>query len=113
MEASKANLINSISLIAIGGWGYFSGSSMTALIPVVFGVILLLCNNGIKKENKIIAHVAVLATFICLLGLLMPLKGAIERADNLGIIRVTIMTLTCAMAIVTFVKSFIKARRKN
>ena len=43
----------------------------------------------------------------------MPLKGAIERADNLGIIRVTIMTLTCAMAIVTFVKSFIKARRKN
>ena len=41
MKASKANLINSISLIAIGGWGYFSGSSMTALIPVVFGVILL------------------------------------------------------------------------
>ena len=113
MEASKANLINSISLIAIGGWGYFSGSSMTALIPVVFGVILLLCNNGIKKENKIIAHVAVLATFICLLGLFMPLMGAIERGDNLGIIRVTIMTLTCAMAIVTFVQSFIKARRKN
>ena len=113
MEASKANLINSISLIAIGGWGYFSGSSMTALIPVVFGVILLLCNNGIKKENKIIAHVAVLATFICLLGLFMPLKGAIERADNLGIIRVTIMTLTCTLAIVTFVQSFIKARRKD
>ena len=113
MKASKANLINSITLIAIGGWGYFSGTSMTALIPVVFGVILLLCNNGVKKENKIIAHVAVLATIICLLGLSMPLKGAIERADYLGIIRVTIMTLTCALAIVTFVQSFIKARRKN
>jgi hypothetical protein len=43
----------------------------------------------------------------------MPLKGAIERADYLGIIRVTIMTLTCALAIITFVQSFIKARRKN
>ena len=53
MEASKANLINSITLITIGGWGYFSGSSMTALIPVMFGVVLLLCNNGIKKENKL------------------------------------------------------------
>ena len=63
MEASKANLINSITLIAIGGWGYFSGSSMTALIPVMFGVVLLLCNNGIKKENKLIAHLAVLANY--------------------------------------------------
>ena len=52
MEASKANLINSITLITIGGWGYFSGSSMTALIPVMFGVVLLLCNSGIKKESK-------------------------------------------------------------
>ena len=94
MEASKANLINSITLITIGGWGYFSGSSMTALIPVMFGVVLLLCNNGIKKENKLIAHLAVLATIICLLGLFMPLKGALERGDNLGIIRVSIMTIT-------------------
>ena len=51
MKASKANLINSITLIAVGGWGYFSGTSMTALIPVVFGVILLLCNNGVKKRK--------------------------------------------------------------
>lgn len=52
MEASKANLINSITLITIGGWGYFSGSSMTALIPVMFGVVLLLCNSGIKKRKQ-------------------------------------------------------------
>ena len=113
MEASKANLINSITLITIGGWGYFSGSSMTALIPVMFGVVLLLCNSGIKKENKLIAHLAVLATIICLLGLFMPLQGALDRGDTLGIIRVSIMTITCATAVVSFVQSFIKARRKN
>ena len=140
MEASKANLINSITLITIGGWGYFSGSSMTALIPVMFGVVLLLCNNGIKKENKLIAHLAVLATIICLLGLFMPLKGALENwqsiaenIDNLKegfvserdslnmelqsasgrVARVSIMIITCTIAIVSFVQSFIKARRKN
>ena len=113
MEASKANLINSLSLIVFGLWGYIDSSSMTALIPVMFGVVLLLCNSGIKKENKLIAHLAVLATIICLLGLFMPLKGAIDRGDNLGIIRVSIMTITCATAVVSFVQSFIKARRKN
>ena len=54
MEASKANLINSLSLIVFGLWGYIDSSSMTALIPVMFGVVLLLCNSGIKKENKLL-----------------------------------------------------------
>ena len=118
MEASKANLINSITLIIIGvwgSWGYLSGlsTSPTPLIPVMFGVVLLLCNYGIKKENKLIAHLAVIATLVCLLALFMPLKGALDRADNLAIIRVSIMIITCATAVVSFVQSFIKARRKN
>ena len=58
MNASKANLINSISLIGFGLWGYFEVTSPTALIPVGFGLILLLCYNGVKNQNKIIAHVA-------------------------------------------------------
>ena len=62
MNSTKANLLNSIILIVVGGWGYFDGDgkSMTALIPVMFGVVLLLCNNGIKNQNKVIAHLAVL-----------------------------------------------------
>ena len=69
MNSTKANLLNSIILIVVGGWGYFDGDgkSMTALIPVMFGVVLLLCNNGIKNQNKLIAHLAVLITFICLI----------------------------------------------
>ena len=36
MNSSKANLLNSIILIAVGSWGYFDGDgkSITALIPV-------------------------------------------------------------------------------
>ena len=55
MNSSKANFLNSIILIAVGSWGYFDGDgkSITALIPVIFGIILLLCTNGIKNQNKI------------------------------------------------------------
>ena len=115
MNSTKANLLNSIILIVVGGWGYFDGDgkSMTALIPVMFGVVLLLCNNGIKNQNKVIAHLAVLATFICLIGLFMPLNGAIERENDLAVIRVSAMIASSLIALIFFIKSFIEARRKG
>ena len=67
--------------------------SITALIPLFLGVILILCNNGLKERKKIIAHVAVFVTLIALAGLLMPLKSAINVLRNLSIIRVLIMLL--------------------
>ena len=51
MDSFKANVINSLSLMFIGLWGYFEVVSPTALIPVIFGVILLLCTNGLKKTE--------------------------------------------------------------
>ncbi len=115
MNSSKANLLNSIILIIVGTWGYFDSDakSMTALIPVMFGVVLLLCNNGVKNQNKVIAHLAVLATFICLVGLFMPLNGAIERGNDIAVIRVSTMIASSVIAIIFFIKSFIEARRKG
>ena len=53
----------------MGLWGYFESESkaITALIPVIIGTILLLVNKGVKNENKALAHVAVLLTFLILL----------------------------------------------
>ncbi len=115
MNSSKANLLNSIILIIVGTWGYFDSDakSMTALIPVMFGVVLLLCNNGVKNQNKVIAHLAVLATFICLVALFMPLNGAIERGNDIAVIRVSTMIVSSVIAIIFFIKSFIEARRKG
>ena len=41
MTTTTANLINSLSLISLSLWGYFSSDtpSMTALIPTFIGVI--------------------------------------------------------------------------
>ena len=113
MNSYKANLINSSTLIIIGLWGYFESSSITALIPVVFGVILFLCSKGVKSQNKLIAHIAVLLTLIILLSLVgMRLPKSIE-SGGLGLLRVFSMIVTSTLAMIFFVKSFIDARKNK
>ena len=109
MNAYKANLINSISLIIFGIWGYIEVSSVTALIRTAFGAILLACSSGIKKQNKIIAHISVLLTLLILFALLgMRLPKSLE-SGGLGLFRVLAMCGTSIMAMIYFVKSFIAA----
>ena len=43
MNVSNTNLLNSLVLIIMGFWGFLELSSPTALIPAVFGIILLIC----------------------------------------------------------------------
>ena len=121
MKTHQANLLNSITLIIMPIWAFLAfeatpekpSQSFTAFIPLIFGVILLLCNGGLKKENKTIAHIAVLITLIALLGLSMPLKAAIADDRGLSIIRILLMIITGIIAMTTFVKSFIQARKNK
>jgi len=96
----------------IGLWGYFEVVSPTALIPVVFGVILLLCTKGLKKQDKLIAHIAVLLTLVILIALIVMRLPKSLDSGGVGLIRVVIMILTSIFSMVYFVKSFI-ANRKN
>ena len=113
MTTVRANLINSISLILLSLWAYLTSEtpSVTALIPTFIGIILFLCTTGIKKENKTIAHVAVSLTLLAVVGLVKPFTGAISRDDSIAIIRVVIMMSTGILAMVIFIKSFIKNRK--
>jgi uncharacterized membrane protein (UPF0136 family) len=64
MNAHIASLVNGIVLVVVGLWGYMESSSPTSLIPVVIGAILLVLNKGVKNQNKVIAHIAVLVTLL-------------------------------------------------
>lgn len=113
MKAHTANLLNASVLIIMSAWAYYTSDtpSMTTVIPAIIGGILLACTGGVKSENKVIAHIAVLATFIGLLGLCFAMKGVIGRgADSLSIFRVGAMILTSIIAMVFFIKSFRDAR---
>ena len=113
MKAHIVSLIHAVALIGLGGYGYLSSDtpSVTALIPVVFGVLLLAMNNGVKKENKVIAHIAVLLTLLIIIGLIKPLTGAMGRGDSAAVARVTTMLVLGVLAMVSFVRSFIAARK--
>ena len=113
MKANTVSLINSIVLISMGLWGYLESESrpITALIPVIVGVILLLINSGVKKENKIAAHVAVLLTLLIIIGLVKPFLGTLGRGNIVGILRVSAMIITSLWSMIIFVQSFISARK--
>ncbi len=115
MKVNTVSLINAITLLCLGLWGYIDSESkpVTALIPVLIGFILLLVNKGVKNQNKVIAHIAVLLTLLILIGLIKPLLGTIERENTYGIIRVSIMIISTLWAMVAFIKSFISARKEK
>lgn len=113
MKPFQANIINGVALVTMSLWGYFSSEnpSPTAFIPTAFGVLFLVMHPGLKKENKIVAHIIVILTLVVLVSLYKPFSGAMERGDNLAILRIAIMILAGIVAMITFVKSFIDARR--
>lgn len=111
MKAAVASLSNAIILIIIGLWGaYATGWAPTSFIPVAFGVILVLLNGGIQKENKVISHIAVVLTLLVLLALFMPLMKALDRG-GLAPIRIIIMQVSSLIAMIAFIKSFRDARK--
>jgi hypothetical protein len=66
----SVNLVYSFFLIAAGIIGFVlryleaNDFQYTALIPSLFGIVLLSLGQGIKRENRIISHVAVLLTLV-------------------------------------------------
>lgn len=115
MKPYQITLINALTLIIIGLWGFFSSAdpSFTALIPVFAGILLLVFVKGIKEANRVMAHIAVFLTLILLIALIKPLTGSISRNDSASIIRVLIMMITCVLALAIYIKSFIDARKQR
>ena len=111
MNAGNANLLNAVTLIGMGIWGFKASGSNTALIPVIFGVILLVLTNSVRNHNKAAAHVAVLLTLIVLGALVgMRLPKSLDQGGP-GLYRVIAMIATGVIAMIAFIKSFIDARR--
>lgn len=115
MKPYLANLMNALSLIGLSFWGYLSSEtpSITALIPLFIGIILLILTPGVRKQNKMVAHIAVFLTLVVLTGLIKPLLGVFERWDTTAILRVCIMVLSSIVAMVAFILNFIAAKKNK
>lgn len=110
-----ANQINALTLIIGSLLAYLQPDfgSWTVFIPAGFGVVLLACSPGVKSENKIVAHIAVMLTLVIFLMLMVPLIKGLSEGDMMSALRVGIMMATCVLAMVAFIKSFRDARRRR
>ncbi|MDC1491876.1 hypothetical protein N8376_00785 [Flavobacteriaceae bacterium] len=113
MNSFIANIINSLSLIFVGFWVYLNTGSIAVLITVSFGIILLLCSNGIKKENKVIAHIAVLLTLVIFIALFAITFFDTPNLEGIVLSGVIIMILTSIVSMVSFIKSFIANKKSR
>jgi len=115
MKTYFFNVINAITLIIMGLWGYVASAvhSPTAFISVIAGIILLAFSKGLKNQNKSIAHIVVILTLLMLIALIKPLTGSISRNNPAAILRVLAMMATCSIAMVFYIKSFVDARKNR
>ncbi len=115
MKAHTASLFNALILIGLSAYGYFASEtpSVTALIPSFFGIALIAMYPGVKKENKVIAHIAVTLTLIILIALIKPLTGALGKDKIDAVARIAIMMISTVTAMVFFIKSFVEARKNK
>lgn len=115
MKTHVISLTNAVILIGLSLWAYLTSPdpSITALIPTIVGVAILILNPGLRKENKIASHIVVILTFLIILGLIRPLIGALDKGDDLVVLRVVIMQLSSVIALAFFIRSFLVARRKG
>lgn len=115
MKAHSASLLNAIVLLICSAWAWFGSDtpSNTAFIPAAFAAVLLICYPGVRKENKLAAHLAALVTLLLLFALIMPLRGALGREDMIAVTRVSLMMASTAFALFYFIKAFIDIRRRR
>ena len=97
-------------------YGYFATNpSLTALIPAVFGAILMLLGYLANAKENLRMHLMHGAVLVGLIGFIIPLTriipklGAIEL--NAAFITQVLMSLVSLIFVVLCIKSFITARR--
>ena len=109
-----------VALIALGVGGYFAAAaearSLTALIPAIAGVLLLIC--GLLAMNPALRmHAMHGAAMVGLLGFLAPLGRLVPQAikgtppHGLALFSQVTMSVLCLVFLVLCVRSFVNARK--
>lgn len=115
-------IISGILLILIGIAGYgFSiidgNTSLTALIPSIFGLLLALLGFVAKAKENLRKHLMHAAVLIGLLGFLIPTFRILSKLSDikvsLAVLSQAAMAIVCLFFVILSVQSFINARRNR
>lgn len=116
----STSIISGVLLIVIGILGYvFSlvdgNTSVTALIPAAFGLLLVILGFLAKSKENLRKHLMHAAVVVGLLGFLIPTIRLVSQASNikvsLAVLSQAAMALVCLFFVILSVQSFVNARR--
>jgi len=116
----STSIISGVLLILIGILGYvFSlidgNTSVTALIPAAFGLLLVIFGLLAKSKENLRKHLMHAAVLVGLLGFLIPTIRLVSQANNikvsLAVLSQATMALICLFFVILSVQSFVNARR--
>ena len=109
-------------LILVGIIGYvFSiidgNTSITALIPAAFGILLVIFGVIAKSKENLRMHIMHAAVLVGLIGFIIPAYRIASKMSeikvSLAILSQAAMALICLVFVILCVKSFIDARRNR
>ena len=107
-------------LVGIVGYGYglyIGSASLTALIPAVFGVVLMILGHAAHAKESLRKHLMHAAVVVGLLGFILPVARLIPRATELtlsaAVVSQLAMALLCLVFVVLGIRSFIAARQAS
>ncbi len=118
----KITFWTGIALIVLGVFGFLiTGSqSFTALIPTIFGLLVLLCAMIARNENrrKIAMHVAQVIALLGFLGSVSGLLKLLMYAFGSGVLErpsavyaQSIMAFICLIYLILGIRTFVNARK--
>ena len=122
MNMPKITIVYAVLLIALGLVGFFGfgRSSITALIPAFFGVLVLVAGL-LARDEKLRRHAMHAASALGLLGFLGTVTGLVkfftligggEVARPAAVISQAVMAILSLIFFILCLQSFIAARRK-
>ena len=115
-------IISGALLIFIGIAGYvFSlvdgNTSVTALIPAAFGLLLAIFGFVAKSNENLRKHLMHAAVLVALVGFLIPAVRLFRQMSDieisLAVLSQAAMALVCLFFVILSVQSFVNARRNR
>ena len=122
----STSIVFGFLLVLLGAGGYVygmmnGGASLTALIPAIFGVLLIIFGALARSMENLRKHLMHGAVLVGLLGFLATvssffkipalLAGTAERPA--AVVSQSVMAIICLVFVILCVKSFIDARRNK
>ncbi len=118
----STTIVSGILLILIGIAGYaFSiidgNTSLTALIPAAFGVLLVILGIIATYSEGLRKHLMHAGMVVGLLGFLIPTFRLVSQINNinisLAVLSQALMAIVCLFYVILGIQSFINARRNR